>query len=192
LTAIDGVPVVISRKDGRLTIKRRAPVAPSAGGSPPVAGHDSEAPHLSAAEHGGDPASTAAELARLGLTMDDVSACYRYYLYSSGLPMKLADPEATPAPEARLSSFAGRPALALEVYYGASGDSWTYFFDPDSARLLGGASRGVADPWSGIRVEFDGEAALSSMRIPRTRTWRDAAGAWLGSDVVTKAQKLGD
>lgn len=62
-----------------------------------------------------------------------------YYGDLAGLPMKLRDPGTLIDPDVAATDFIGRQIQSIRVTYDAElgGDTWYFYFDPESAQLVG-------------------------------------------------------
>ena len=92
-------------------------------------------------------------------------------LYLIGVPMKLRDAGTIVHPTASRTTFMGQEVFAIDVTYEpeVGRDNWRFYFDPDTAALVGfrvGESLGP-----GETVALDGELVIGSLRIPKTRLW---------------------
>jgi hypothetical protein len=96
-----------------------------------------------------------------------------YYTYLWGLPMKLRDPGTRLGPEIRETDFHGQPVLSLRVNYDpeVGGDTWYFYFDPDSAALVGYRFYHDEAANDGEYIVLEGEVKSGSLRLPKARTW---------------------
>ncbi len=125
------------------------------------------------------------ELAAHGLDPERVMRLRNYYLFLWGLPMKLRDPGTIPDPEPTATTFDGRPALEVRVTYDpeVGGDTWYFYFDPDTARLIGYRFYHDEAANDGEYILLSGEIASGGLRLPATRRWfTHQDDAFLGED----------
>ncbi len=110
-----------------------------------------------------------------------------YYSYLAGLPMKLRDPGAIVDPEPISTEFMGRAVDAIRVTYDpeVGGDTWYFYFDPDSAELVGCRFYHDEAANDGEYIVFDDLIEADGLRIPQRRRWYvNADDAFLGEDVI--------
>lgn len=113
------------------------------------------------------------------------------YLY--GLPMKLRDEGARIAPEAHRDRFAGRDVWSLRVTYDPEigGDTWYFYFDPESHALVGYRFYHDETAGDGEYVVLDREVQGDGLRLPKVRTWyTNAEGRLLGTDTIRSLERL--
>ena len=130
---------------------------------------------------------------RHGLTCAMIKRRRNYYQYLYGLPMKLRDEGTVVAPEVSLTTFAGSQVLMINVSYEESigSDTWRFYFDPASFRLVGYRFNHDEDLNDGEYITLEGEYALDDMRIPKIRKWyRNRDGKYIGTDTVESHQKV--
>lgn len=119
------------------------------------------------------------------LTCDRLFWLRDYYEYLWGLPMKLRDPGTRLGPAVREVRFAGRASLEMRVTYDSSvgSDTWYFYFDPDSAALVGYRFYHDETVGDGEYIVLDGELTVGHLRLPRSRAWYSHEdGAHLGTD----------
>lgn len=114
-----------------------------------------------------------------------------YHEYLLGLPMKLTDPgarlDSAPA-SARLD---GRDVLALRVTYdpAVGGDTWYFYFDPATARLVGCRFFHDEAKNDGEYILFDQEISDAGLRLPRIRRWYlNSDDSFVGTDALESLQ----
>jgi hypothetical protein len=119
----------------------------------------------------------------------DRVALYRdYYTYLWGLPMKLRDPGTRLDPAIGKAVFDRGPVLSLRVTYDpeVGNDTWYFYFDPDSAALVGYRFFHNESANDGEYILPEGEVSGEGLRLPRTRTWyTNAEDRLLGTDTLT-------
>lgn len=124
-------------------------------------------------------------LAEAGLGAETVRRLRDYYLYLWGLPMKLRDPGAIFDPEPVPDTWEGQEALRVRVTYDpeVGGDTWYFFFDPGTARLLGYRFHHDETENDGEYILLGGEISGGGLRLPAKRSWywNDGRG-FLGED----------
>lgn len=123
--------------------------------------------------------------AEAGLGAETVMRLRDYYLYLWGLPMKLRDSGAIVDPEPTPEPWEGQEALRVRVTYDpeVGGDTWYFFFDPETARLLGYRFHHDETKNDGEYIRLDGEISGGGLRLPAKRSWywNDGRG-FLGED----------
>ena len=119
-----------------------------------------------------------------------------YFEYLWGMPMKLHDPGTVIDPVVKERQFDDRTALVIRVTYDpeVGSDVWDFFFDPESAALIGYRffhDEGVVD---GEHIVFSGEVVdpVSGLRLPSERAWyyNDGRGH-LATDTLTELEVSG-
>lgn len=114
-----------------------------------------------------------------------------YFEYLWGMPMKLHDPGTRIDPNVGETQFADRAALVLRVTYDpeVGSDVWDFFFDPDSAALIGYRFFHDESDNDGEYIVFSGEMhdPASGLRLPAERAWyyNDGRGH-LATDTLTR------
>jgi hypothetical protein len=129
----------------------------------------------------------------LGLTPERALFWRDYYLYLYGLPMKLRDPGTLLDPEVRTVELDGRAALRLRVTYEeeVGGDTWYFYLAPESFELLAYRFHHDESKNDGELITLEGVVPVSSMRLPRERTWTtNDEGELLGVDTVVDARPI--
>jgi hypothetical protein len=111
-----------------------------------------------------------------------------YFTYLAGLPMKLRDPGTILDPETTPTEFMGRPVDSIRVTYDpdVGGDTWYFYFDPDTAELVGCRFYHDEAANDGEYIVFDDliEEA-GGLRLPQRRRWYvNADDRFLGEDVI--------
>ena len=119
-------------------------------------------------------------------------AMYRdYFEYLWGMPMKLHDPGTIMDPVVRESEFDDRAALVIRVTYDpeVGSDVWDFFFDPETAELIGYRFFHDEAANDGEFIVFEGEVhdTASGLRLPSERAWyyNDGRGH-LATDTLTE------
>jgi len=116
-----------------------------------------------------------------------------YYTYLWGLPMKLRDPGTRLDDGVTETDFMKRKALALRVTYdeGVGGDTWYFYFDSESAALLGYRFYHDESVNDGEYITTESVFAFGSMRLPNHRAWYTNDGAeYLGTDNLVSVQSV--
>lgn len=121
----------------------------------------------------GDDAMEEEALAERGLDAERVRFLRNYYLFLWGLPMKLRDPGTIVAPEPEAATFDGQEALAVRVTYDpeVGGDTWYFYIDPESARLIGYRFYHDEAANDGEYIHLSGEIEHGGLRLPARRAW---------------------
>jgi hypothetical protein len=130
----------------------------------------------------------------LGLDCDRLARMRNYYSYLWGMPMKLRDPGTRLDPEVKTDTFDGHAALALRVTYdeAVGSDTWYFYFDPESAALIGYRFYHDEVANDGEYITLAGETELRAgedllLRLPRERTWYTHQGdRLLGTDTLVR------
>lgn len=133
----------------------------------------------------GDESLTEEALADAGLGAEAVMRLRNYYLYLWGLPMKLRDPGAIIEPEPAPDTWEGEEALRVRVTYDpeVGGDTWYFFFDPETARLVGYRFHHDEAENDGEYILLSGEIEGGGLRLPAKRSWYwNDGGGFLGDD----------
>jgi hypothetical protein len=112
-------------------------------------------------------------LAEHGLDAERVMWLRNYYLFVWGLPMKLRDPGTIVDPEPAMDSFNGQDALEVRVTYDpeVGGDTWYFYFQPDTARMIGYRFYHDESANDGEYIHLDGEIENGGLRLPAKRSW---------------------
>lgn len=133
----------------------------------------------------GDETLAEEALAEAGLGEEAVRRLRNYYLYLWGLPMKLRDPGAIIEPEPAPDTWEGEEALRVRVTYDpeVGGDTWYFFFDPETARLVGYRFHHDEAKNDGEYILLGGEIEGGGLRLPAKRSWYwNDGGGFLGDD----------
>ena len=126
-------------------------------------------------------------LARMRLDREGGMFWRSYYGFLAGLPMKIPDPGARLDPEVDETTFEGRDVHAVRVTYDASvgSDTWYFYFDPETAELVGCRFYHDESANDGEYITFEGLAEGGRLRLPRYREWYTNEGdRFLGSDEI--------
>ena len=119
------------------------------------------------------------------LTCDDVQWRQEYYGFLLGLPMNLRDGEATIEPDVRAMQWEGRPVHAVRARYPGDEPVWDFYFDPDTAQLVGCAFSSEGALADGETIVFEGTAEANGIQLPKARRWfTNADDRLLGTDTV--------
>ena len=135
----------------------------------------------------GDGSPDEETLARMRLDREDGVFWRSYYGFLAGLPMKIADPGARLVPEVAETTFEGRDVHAVRVTYDpeVGGDTWYFYFDADTAELVGCRFYHDESANDGEYITFEGLVEGGGLRLPRYREWYTNAGdRFLGSDEI--------
>jgi len=122
------------------------------------------------------------------LDCDRVVLYRDYYTYLWGMPMKLRDPGTRLDPGVSDAVFQGRQVKSLRVTYDpeVGGDTWYFYFDPDSAALVGYRFFHDESANDGEYIVLEGEVSGGGLRLPKARTWfTNAEDRLLGTDTLT-------
>ncbi len=109
-----------------------------------------------------------------------------YYVYLWGLPMKLRDP-GTHLGEVETTDFMGQPVYGLRVTYDleVGEDIWYFYFDRQSAALVGYRFYHDEAKNDGEYIVLTGEHEAHGMRLPASRAWYTHQGdRHLGTDIL--------
>ncbi|MDH3732499.1 MAG: DUF6503 family protein, partial [Gemmatimonadota bacterium] len=112
-----------------------------------------------------------------------------YFGYLAGLPMKLMDPGTHIDPDPLETEFMGKTVDAIRVTYDADvgGDTWYFYFDPDTAEVVGCRFYHDESINDGEYIVFEGRVEAGGLRLPARRSWYvNADDRFLGSDEVSK------
>lgn len=106
------------------------------------------------------------------LSCDRLQTMRDYYTYLWALPMKLRDP-GTRLGEVTATTFQKRAVWGLRVTYdeAVGGDIWYFYFDPDTAALVGYRFYHDEAKNDGEVIYLEGEVVADGLRIPKSRTW---------------------
>lgn len=110
-----------------------------------------------------------------------------YFTYLAGLPMKLTDDEATLADAVQRTRFQGEAVDAIEVTYETADGypHWAFYFDPESAALMGARFWRLDPDRDGEYIVMEGLVEAGSLTLPNRRHWyMNADDRYLGTDEV--------
>ena len=121
----------------------------------------------------GDEQLDEAALTGHGLDAERVLWLRNFYLFVWGLPMKLRDPGTIVDPGTAPDSFDGQEALKVRVTYDpeVGGDTWYFYFHPDTARLIGYRFYHDESANDGEYIHLEGEIESGGLRLPAKRRW---------------------
>ena len=137
-----------------------------------------------------DPAPEVRE--KMRLHREDGWFWRSYYAFLVGMPMKLRDPGTQIDPDPIPTSFEGHDVLALRVTYDqeVGTDTWYFYLDPDTARLVGCRFYHDEEANDGEYIVLEGLIESDGVKLPRHRRWYvNADGRFLGADEI-KGLKL--
>ncbi len=140
-------------------------------------------------QYQGSAAIPAEVVEKLRLTCDRTIFMRDYYTYLWGMPMKLKDPGTILGDEVREADFFGTKALEIKILYESEvgGDTWYFYFHPDSYRLVGYRFYHDESKNDGEYILLNEEAKVAGMRLPRSRTWyTHQDDKLLGTDTLVK------
>ncbi len=126
-------------------------------------------------------------LKRMRLDREDGFYWRSYYGFLTGLPMKLSDPGTLIDPEPIDTTFNGERVLALRVTYDpeVGTDSWYFYFDPETAALVGCRFNHDEAANDGEYIVLDGVIESGGVRLPRKRSWyTNKENRFLGADEI--------
>ena len=110
-----------------------------------------------------------------------------YLGFLGALPFCLDEPDVFLEEEVAEEELDGRPVLAIRAHFqpGVGTDRWTFWFEPETAELVG-CRFDRADPnKAGETILFERVSSIDGLRVPRTRRWFvNGSGRFLGSDVI--------
>ena len=134
---------------------------------------------------GTEPSAETAQ--RMALSRDGGMFWRDYYGYLAGLPMKLRDPGTIIDPEVISTEFMESDVLAIRVTYSAEvgGDTWYFYFDADTAELVGCRFYHDEAANDGEYIVLEGLVEGDGLRLPQKRSWfTNAEGRYLGGDLI--------
>jgi len=123
------------------------------------------------------------------LSCDRLAWMRNYYTYLWGVPMKLEDPGTKIGETVEETEFDGKKVLGLRVTYDESvgKDIWYFYFDPQSAALVGYRFYHDEAANDGEYIHLEGEAGAAGLRLPKTRTWyTHKENELLGTDTLVR------
>ena len=126
-------------------------------------------------------------LERMRLHREDGLFWQSYYGLLIGLPMKLRDPGTRIDPEPVSTTFDGKDVLSIRVSYDpeVGQDTWYFYFDPDSAALIGCRFYHDESANDGEYIVLEGLIEANGMRLPRHRRWYvNEDDRFLGADEI--------
>jgi hypothetical protein len=107
-----------------------------------------------------------------------------YYLYLWGLPMKLLDPGTAIDKYAEKVVYESVPAFEIRVPY--QKDTWYFYFDESTYRLLAYKFYQNEEETSGEWIKLEDEINVGGILIPKKRSWYTLPeGKYLGSDILS-------
>ena len=121
----------------------------------------------------------------MGLIREDGLFWRNYLGFLAGMPMCLTDPGVSIDPEVTDAKLDGRTVRSIRACFApeVGTDIWTFYFDPETASLLG-CRFDKADPTKdGETLVFEGTTSVAGLRLPRERRWyMNADRRFLGTD----------
>ncbi|MFT5142941.1 MAG: hypothetical protein ACI80V_000665 [Rhodothermales bacterium] len=143
-----------------------------------------DAENCAASVNGVVPDST--QGARYRLECPDGLAWWReYYAFMHGLPMKLVDEGTLVQPAVLDTTFMGKDVQRIKVMYdpAVGSDVWYFYFDADTARLVGSRFYHDEAANDGEYIDFQGIVEAEGMNLTQSIHWfTNAEGRYLGSD----------
>lgn len=136
---------------------------------------------------------TATQIDEFRLSCERMQFTRNYYTYLYGLPMKLRDAGTIIGPDATLTRFQERAAWAIRVTYDpeVGGDTWYFYFDPDSWALIGYRFYHDESANDGEYIVLRDEAEGGDLRLPAVRTWyTHAEDKLLGTDTIESIERI--
>ncbi len=130
---------------------------------------------------------------RMRLSREEGMFWRDYFSFLAGLPMKLRDPGTIIDPTPTSTTFEGNDVLALRVSYDpdVGGDTWYFYFDPDSASLVGCRFYHDESANDGEYIVLEGLIESGGVRIPRNRRWYvNDDGRFLGADDIRSLELI--
>jgi len=136
---------------------------------------------------------TDAEREEHRLSCEGLRFMRNYYVYLWGLPMKLRDP-GTALGEVSETAFMDRPVHGLKVTYTpeVGKDVWYFYFDRETAALVGYRFYHDEAKGDGEYIVLEGEHEAQGMRLPESRAWYTHQGErYLGTDILLAIDDCG-
>ena len=115
-----------------------------------------------------------------------------YYTFLWGLPMKLRDPGTRLGP-VEAATFEGEPTWQLRVTWdeAVGTDIWYFYFDVETARMVGYRFYHDEAAGDGEVIVLSGELEAAGMRLPAERAWTTHLDdRYLGTDILTALEAL--
>jgi hypothetical protein len=123
--------------------------------------------------------------AEMGLARDDGFFWRDYLGFLAGMPMCLTDPGVRIEADVLQTELEGQLVQSIRASFAADvgTDVWTFYFEPDTAALVG-CRFDRADPSKdGETIVFEGSSSVDGLHLPRTRRWyMNADRRFLGTD----------
>jgi len=132
---------------------------------------------------------------RMRLDREDGLFWRSYFGFLAGLPMKLSDSGTRLDPEPTDAEFQGAPVRAIRVTYDpeVGGETWYFYFDPRTARLVGCRFHYDESLNDGEYIVFDDLIEAGGLRLPKERRWyTNAEGDFLGADEISRLDVFDD
>lgn len=140
------------------------------------------------AEVDGDVEPDSATMERMRLHRDDGFFWRNYFGFLVGLPMKLEDPGTRIARDVIHTTFMDQEVDAIKVTYDpeVGRDTWYFYFDPETAELVGCRFYHDEAANDGEYIVFEGLIETTSgLKLPRHRRWYvNADDEFLGADEI--------
>ncbi len=130
---------------------------------------------------------------RMRLNREDGWFWRSYYGFLVGMPMKLRDPGTLLDTEPMSVTFQGQDVLAPRVTYDADvgSDTWYFYFDPETARLVGCRFYHDEEANDGEYIVLDGVIESDGLKLPRNRRWYvNEDDRFLGADEIRALELL--
>jgi len=124
---------------------------------------------------------------RMRLNREDGMFWRSYYGFLVGLPMKILDPGTHLDPDVIETTFHDRPVQAVRLTYDpeVGGETWYFYFDPDTAELVGCRFYYDESLNDGEYIVFENLVEAGTLRLPRNRRWYvNVNSRFLGEDEI--------
>lgn len=121
----------------------------------------------------GDPEPSAELRQRMALDREDGFLWRSYFGFLAWLPMKLTDPGTHVGPDVGTAQFNGEDVQVVRVTYDpeVGGDTWYFYFDPETAQLMGCRFHHDEQANDGEYIVFEDLVTDADLRLPRVRKW---------------------
>ena len=143
-------------------------------------------------EYGGSPEFSSEIAEKYRLNCERARMWRDYYTYLYGLPMKLRDPGTHISPTVERRPFMGKEYLVLKVTYdeAVGEDTWYFYFDTETYAMEVYQFFHDESQNDGEYILLEGEADLSGIRVPASRTWyTNSEDRLLGTDHLEQSDQ---